>query len=239
MVQEFLDEGFTRVDQLILPKEVEQLRALYNELLADVKKTEGLRSDLAGEDSRGKSVERITQIMRPSLVEPRLLENAAYDRARAWAQQALGADIELDFDMLINKSPRTDTETPWHQDAAYWIKMPDHRAVSCWLALDEVDEENGCMWFIPRSGAEILPHQPAAKGGALRCAVEIDTKRAVPRYLRPGGCTFHDGYTLHYSGGNRSDRHRRALILNFRPQAMIELERQQGMDHTGTRKVRQ
>jgi phytanoyl-CoA hydroxylase len=36
---------------------------------------------------------------------------------------------------------------------------------------------------------------------------------------------------LHYSRGNTTDSHRRALIVNFRPIAMIELERQKGFDH--------
>ena len=60
---------------------------------------------------------------------------------------------------------------------------------------------------------------------------------AVP--LAPGGCTFHGGSTLHYSRGNSTDRNRRALILNFRPRAMIDLEREQGYDHGKSANVRE
>jgi hypothetical protein len=36
---------------------------------------------------------------------------------------------------------------------------------------------------------------------------------------------------MHYSRGNSTAGHRRALIVNFRPRAMVELERSRGFDH--------
>ncbi len=225
------------MEQLISRAEVERLRVIYDALLRDKQRTAGLRSDLGG-GQIDEPVERITQIMRPSSVEPALLLSPAYDRALDLARELLGDDLALDFDMLINKAPYTDTPTPWHQDAAYWIELPDTRAVSIWIALDEVDEANGCMWFIPREGKEaVLEHTLPVHGGALFC--KPDTRGAQPVPLHPGDCTAHDGFTLHFSQGNNTDRQRRALILNFRPQAMIVLERAQGVDHTGERKARQ
>ena len=56
--------------------------------------------------------------------------------------------------------------------------------------------------------------------------------------LDPGGASFHDGFTPHFSKGNTTKFHRRALILNFRPKAMIDHERSKGIDHQGKRKVR-
>ena len=232
----FIKDGFVKVEQLIAFSEVERLREIYDELLRDKQKTAGLRSDLSG-GIESDGVEKITQIMRPSMIESELLQSTVFANALQSAKALLGSDMALDFDMLINKAPYTDTPTPWHQDAAYWIKMPDKRAVSCWIALDDVYEENGCMWFIPNGGnTDILKHAPSSNGGALHC--ETDTSRAQCIPLNAGGCTFHDGYTLHFSKGNATATQRRALIFNFRPQKMIELEREQGVNHTGNRKVR-
>ena len=182
------------------------------------------------------ALEKITQIMRPSMIESKLSESTAYKLALDHAKEMLGDDMELDFDMLINKAPHTNTITPWHQDAAYWIEMPDKRSVSCWIALDEVYEENGCMWFIPKERDLLKPHRSHTTGGALHCEADISEGQCIPLYA--GGCTFHDGFTLHFSKGNVTNAQRRALILNFRPKGMIELERKQGVDHTGERKVR-
>ena len=235
MKDTFLSKGFAKLEQLLDAGEVLEIQHIYDAILLDKTKTAHLRSDLAGGATDG--VEKITQIMRPSLVMPKLAQTNAYQKALNWAKQLLGEDIELDFDMLINKAPFTDTPTPWHQDAAYWINMPDKRAVSCWIALDEVTEANGCMWFISKENqSDLLPHQAMPNGGALHCQPDTSSAECVPLHL--GGCTFHDGFTLHFSKGNTTASQRRALILNFRPKAMIELERLQGVDHTGERKVR-
>lgn len=242
MKQHFLKNGFAKMEQIIPLSEVTKLQVLYDELLNDKKRTAGLRSDLAGEDTNEKvekveKVEKITQIMRPSMIEPQLSQSIVYQAALAKVKTLLGDDMALDFDMLINKAPMTNTETPWHQDAAYWIKMPDKRAVSCWVALDDVTEATGCMWFIPKENDdEILQHFSLPNKGALYCKTNAENAQCIP--LNAGGCTFHDGFTLHFSKGNTTNNQRRALILNFRPQAMIDLEREQGIDHTGDRKVR-
>mgnify|MGYP000277132101 CR=1 FL=1 len=234
---DFKKNGFVKVENLLNKSEVLELASIYTELLSDKEKTAHLRSDLAGAGNTSDKVERITQIMRPSIVDTKLAEHIAYKKAKQWAQNLLGDDMELDFDMLINKAPNTDTETPWHQDAAYWIAMPDKRAVSCWIALDKVFEENGCMWFIPRSTDEtILKHQNLPNGGALYCETETKNAHCVP--LEAGSCTFHDGFTLHFSKGNSTNVQRRALILNFRPKGMIAYEREKVVDHTGERKSR-
>jgi ectoine hydroxylase-related dioxygenase (phytanoyl-CoA dioxygenase family) len=234
----FIKDGYIKIEQLLTMAEVDTLRTMYDELLQDKVKTAHLRSDLAGADNNAaKKVERITQIMRPSTLIPELLQKSAYEKAKIWVMELLGDDMELDFDMMINKAPNTNTPTPWHQDAAYWIAMPDKRAASCWIALDEVFEENGCMWFIPKTmGTPILPHKNLPNGGALYCETDTSIAESVP--LKAGGCTFHDGYTLHFSQGNSTETQRRALILNFRPKKMIALEREQGVDHTGERKQR-
>ena len=234
----FLKEGYIKIESLISLTEVEALRTIYDELLQDKVRTAHLRSDLAGvEEGTNKKIERITQIMRPSSLVPELLTTSTYKKASQWSKDLLGEDMELDFDMIINKAPNTNTPTPWHQDAAYWIKMPDQRSASCWIALDEVYEKNGCMWFIPKTeGKPILPHKNMPNGGALFCETDSTHAESVP--LFPGGCTFHDGYTLHFSQGNTTQTQRRALILNFRPKKMIDFEREQGVDHTGERKQR-
>ena len=212
------------------------MAAIYNVILEDLDRTNHLRSDLSGKTTEvGK--EAITQIMRPSLVYTELRMHPAYSKALACARDLLGEDMELDFDMLIDKRPYSETETPLHQDAAYWIDMPDKRAVSCWIAIDHATEENGCMWFVSKDqDNKVLDHSAPVAGGALRCEAPIDRAQCIP--LKPGDCTFHDGFTLHFSKGNSTKGHRRALILNFRPKDMIDLERSKGVDHLGDRKVR-
>ena len=234
MKEIFLKNGFSKFSKFVDNEEIEKIRLIYDQILDDIEGTIHLRSDLSGKGDIGE--EKITQIMCPSNLSKTLKKSKTYKKALTHAQQLLGEDMSLDFDMLINKKPYTDTPTPPHQDAAYWIKMPDKRAVSYWIAIDKATKKNGCMWFIPKKKNEIKPHHAAITGGALSCEISIEKAVCVP--LETGDATFHDGFTPHFSQGNTTDSNRRALILNFRPKLMIDLERSMGINHQGERKVR-
>ena len=233
---EFFDqEGYLELEKILSEQDIVFYSETYDAFINNEFDTADLRSDLSGKEY--KDVEYITQIMLPSRIYPNLLRQPMHQKGLAIAQQLLGEDMILDFDMLINKAPHTNQPTPWHQDAAYWIDMPDKRALSIWFAIDEATLENGCMWYTPKSHQSPLREhfQPFGKG-ALQCSGSENESIAVP--LKPGSCAIHHGHTLHYSRGNDTSSHRRAFILNFRPKKMVELERAQGMDHSGNREVR-
>lgn len=227
----FTTHGYLVVENIITSGEIEQYREIYDSFLDGRIDSGKNRSDLGVGLGDSKKVENITQIMWPSDFVPGILQKGYHQRALQIAQQLQGPDLEMDFDMLINKAPHTNTPTPWHQDAAYWINMPDKRAVSCWLALDHATVDNGCMWYVP--GSHLLPLRPhtsaGGKGGALTC--DASEAEGIGVAIKAGTCILHHGQTLHYSRGNSTAANRRAYIINYRPAEMIALERAQGFDH--------
>jgi hypothetical protein len=163
----FAREGYLKVDALIDSDEVGRMRGLYDRFLDGSIDTGAMRADLGAGSERKEGVkENITQIMWPSEFVPVLHDTPAYRNALRLVRDLLGDDMAFDFDMLIDKAPRSGTPTPWHQDCAYWPDLPDKRAASCWIALDESTLDNGCMWFVPKSReSRLRPHHPAGKGG--------------------------------------------------------------------------
>lgn len=227
-----------RVDGVLSADEVAHYREIYESILAGTyrERAEKHRYDLGSRDGSHvrKDVENITQIMWPSDIAPELLNpdvSILHTRCRAIARAAFGDDMDFDFDMLIDK--RTDTPTPAHQDCAYWPFLPDKRAMSVWVALDDASVESGCMWYGPADPltCEVRAHRRAgpADNAPLECDASETEMMAMP--LTAGGCGCHSGRTLHYSRGNATGRPRRAYILNFRPRAMIDAERERGFDH--------
>ena len=242
-IQSFREQGYLLIPNLIDFGTVKDYQVIYEDFLSGRVNTQGFRSDLSGvvdsanDSADQQSQERITQIMVPSRLQPSLLQQALHQRCLAVSHQLLGADLALDFDMLIDKPPHSNTETPWHQDSAYWLKLPDTRALSCWVALDETTVENGCMWYVP--GSHLQPmraHKQSGNKGALTCVA--NEAEAVAMEVNPGDCIVHHGNTLHYSRGNSMNTRRRAFITNYRPQAMVKMERNLGYDHTGGRSVK-
>ena len=236
----FNENGFLVIENILTPQEITHYREIYEQFLSNEIDASRYRSDLgahAKDDSAVEEKERITQIMLASRLLPSLLEQPLHKKTLAIAKQLLGSDMELDFDMLIDKAPYSATVTPWHQDCSYWIALPDTRAASCWTALDDATMDNGCMWYVPGSHKlPLRPHRPAGKGGALQC--DATEEEAVAIEIKAGCCIWHHGATIHYSRGNGTDQRRRAFITNYRSQEMIQLERQKGFDHSGEREVR-
>jgi phytanoyl-CoA hydroxylase len=239
----FKENGYLIIENIIDSDSLKYYQNIYQDFLLGKIDSGKNRSDLGEQLGDNKAVENITQIMWPSDFVDDILAKPYHKNAQKIAQSLLGNDLEMDFDMLIDKAPQTNTPTPWHQDAAYWLALPDTRAVSCWMALDDATLDNGCMWYVPKSHFQpIRPHRFAGKeGGALICDCTENEGLAIE--IKAGSCILHDGRTLHYSRGNTTDSHRRAYIVNFRPKAMIELERAKGFDHgrsgnAGERKVR-
>ena len=227
--------GFLTIPALLSRDQLADYARLYDFLLQSEGLTMGLRSDISG-GANGVS-EQITQIMYPSRILRELLVMPLHKTALKIACACMGDDMGFDFDMLISKAPYTNAATPWHQDAAYWLEVPDKRALSFWVAIDKATPENGCMWYTPQSHLQPLrKHVQIKKNGPLHCSGS--EKNSVPVPLNAGGCVLHLGETLHYSRGNTTPFNRRAFILNFRPINMITYMRSKGFDHTGERKLK-
>ncbi|HZL00592.1 MAG TPA: phytanoyl-CoA dioxygenase family protein [Caulobacteraceae bacterium] len=224
-VDAFRRDGFLAIPQLADAATVEAIGAVYDDMLAgaiDVRPTD---NPLGG----------ITrQIMIPSAYHPLFRDNPALDAAREIAALLLGVpEPKPVFDMLIYKEPGQTAETPWHQDFSYsrmphapaGAEIPADEVVQFWLALDDVDEENGCMHFVPGAHrSPMLPHFVASGAPdysqrllAIRDAASaFDLTKAVACPLKAGGATVHNYGTPHFTSGNRTvDRRRRAYIFNF------------------------
>jgi ectoine hydroxylase-related dioxygenase (phytanoyl-CoA dioxygenase family) len=92
--------------------------------------------------------------------------------------------------------------------------------LTCWIPLDDANEENGCPWYVPGSHLwRLVPKTGLA--GDMRAIDSVLTPeerrdfRPVPAVLRKGHASFHHPLTVHGSYGNRSSSWRRGVALNF------------------------
>jgi phytanoyl-CoA hydroxylase len=138
------------------------------------------------------------------------------------ARQLVGTPrVRLWHDHALIKMPGDSKESSWHQDLPYW-PMNEPGALSCWMALDDVDERNGCMQFVPKSytWGKFEPIRLAGETQDLFSMVpEPETKDLTPVVMRmpAGSCTFHHGLTFHYATRNQTDRPRRAMVTIYMP----------------------
>lgn len=112
----------------------------------------------------------------------------------------------------------------WHQDSPYWgILTPKHEQVTAWIALDDVDESNGCMSMVPHSqdwGNTIQFLQSLKEFDQMKSVTEYEGNpvRIVTCPVKKGHIHYHHSLTWHGSHANTSDRPRRAIALHFMTQ---------------------
>ncbi|CAL8305588.1 unnamed protein product [Arctogadus glacialis] len=111
----------------------------------------------------------------------------------------------------------------WHQDMRYW-GIDAGPVLSVWLALDDSLEDNGALKVIPgthRSG--MLPHELAKRHGNMLSVNQeipehlVDSGKAVLCPLLAGQMYIHDGFLVHASDPNMSQRRRCGLVIRYVP----------------------
>ena len=198
----FEREGFAIARRVVPPGQVVALRRAFQELL-----TKWARECEVTVDEYERVVSQWTGVHEQHPVFARQLQHPAVAQI---ARELLGVDqLQLFHDHLISKPPTNSHTIPWHQDFPFWpVDKPT--ALSCWLALDDVDDLSGAMRFMP--GA----HREGEKAPAdfLRKRKDWGPREAeaAPTTLNAGDCVFHSCLSWHTSPPNRSDRPRRAFI---------------------------
>ena len=119
----------------------------------------------------------------------------------------------------FDKPPGNNSPTPAHQDGYYFMLEPN-QAVTMWLALDDVDQENGCVRYLPSSQRpELRPHGQTDTLGFSQGILDysdLDRSNEEAMVGRPGDLLVHHALTVHRADENRSkDRHRRSIGLIY------------------------
>lgn len=165
-----------------------------------------------------------TAMHRVSELYHRLLRD---ERLLGIAEQLLGNPLYCHQYKIILKEPMGTLSLPWHQDFGPWLHhdgMPEPKAVSLGIYLDEVTEFNGPIMYIPGShtrglidfevldvpGTTPIPSLPAATVTELAAQNGVVAPKGPP-----GSVVIFDCCTAHASGPNLSPWPRNLIYLSY------------------------
>ncbi len=136
------------------------------------------------------------------------------------ASQLLDGDVRFWHDQLFCKPAGDGGVVAWHQDYSYWTRTKPMAHLTCWIGLDDSTTENGCVHYVPGSHRwPLLPTTNLAGGmEAIREILSNEQReqfQPVPCEMKAGEASFHHPLMLHGSYENRSDRPRRAVVINL------------------------
>ena len=166
------------------------------------------------------AMDRVSPLYRRLLCDDRLL---------SIAEQILGPELYCHQYKIIIKEPFGKLDLPWHQDYAPWFHhdgMPQPKALSLSLYLDEVTEFNGPIMFIPGSHEnglleyEVIPVAGTTPIPSLPNATvaRLAAERGMIAPKGPAGSlVLFDSCLAHASGQNQSPWQRHLIYLSYNP----------------------
>lgn len=250
----FKRDGFVIVRNLVSPEEIAELRQHTDDLMQG-KLPEQQGRIMAGRDlskDGGVTVqglesppehlspeEKAQFFLRIHMLHRKLELHERYmlhPRVLDVLEVLIGPDVLAMQTMLFLKPPGKPGQG-WHQDSYYIPTSPD-TLCGAWIAIDDVDEQNGAMWFAKGSGTEpIYPPCPEISygfGDKLVSDIQYvkgvsdpdDEKNMLTRVagkydqvlatMKAGDVAFFNGHVLHRSKKNwTTDRFRRSFVSHY------------------------
>ncbi len=135
------------------------------------------------------------------------------------ASQLLGGAVRFWHDQLFCKPAQHGGVVAWHQDYSYWTRTEPMAHLTCWIGLDDATRDNGCLHYVPGSHRwELLPITGLT--GDMYAIQSVLTPEQKAKFqpvaieLKKGEAAFHHPLMVHGSYENRTDRQRRATVIN-------------------------
>jgi phytanoyl-CoA hydroxylase len=163
--------------------------------------------------------ETLKQMQNMAGNDPFFADYRQHPRWSELAEALIGEPAESQGTEWFNKPPNTVHPTPPHQDNYYFNMKPPH-SCTLWLALDPIDEENGCLRYAVGSHkGGIRPHGSTSvlgfSQGVSDYGPDDEATEAVIE-LNAGDVAVHHCEIIHRADPNVSaTRSRRAFAMVY------------------------
>lgn len=202
-IAHYNSEGYIRPIDVFNREEIKRHRTYFDRLLQELNDLNDGRDAYAINcyQARCKGIWDLCR-------EPRILD---------YVEDIVGSNIIAWGSHYFCKLPRDGKYVPWHQDASYWRLTPA-RTVTVWLAIDDADEKNAAMRFIP--GTHHIGHlkwRQAQGNTVLKQEITETNRFKAPVYdcLKAGQISLHADMLVHGSDPNESNRRRCGLTIRY------------------------
>ncbi len=209
----YLQHGFVMVPGLFTTHEAESLRDHYMEMRKGTWPGDDAGIDIGSDDP----LKRYPRLIHMHRWDEKSMRWAVDQRINEVITELTGVEPFLVQTMLYFKPPGARGQA-LHQDQFYLRAQPG-TCIAAWLALDDCDEDNGCM--------QLVPNMPDLD---LLCTEKADIMKSftgvtvhlpesiqpIPAVMKAGDVLFFHGSVIHGSFPNESkSRFRRALIGHY------------------------
>jgi len=173
----------------------------------------------------------------PHFTDPKLFEWLFANEILDLVEPIIGPDLALFSSHFISKPHGNGKRVPWHEDAHYWKQMISPiEVVTVWLAIDDSNIENGCMYVIPGSHCDEFSEYEEVDIEKNLFPIEIkrgriDESKAVPCELLANEASIHHSGLIHGSPPNLSSKRRTGYTMRYMPTSVKALGGKSELGH--------
>ncbi len=218
MIDQYRDEGYFILERVIAGEELELLRS-GGQFAMDRLDQE---MDKAGVDRIGINAKGKRYFSAMVYQERPELRRFLFGSTMAQICRAvLGEDAYLFWEQYVIKAADPDTSFAWHQDSGY-VHENHQPYLTCWIALDDVTEENGSVYLLPysRSGIRSYIKHLRSETGDEVCYFGSDP--GMPVIVPAGSIVCFSSTVIHRSGPNLTDRLRRVYLAQYSSEVIMD-----------------
>lgn len=141
--------------------------------------------------------------------------------------QLLGENVILFHEQWVVKGAEQGMKFAWHQDSGYVKAMDPDTAhppyLTCWCALDDVDEENGTVYLLPhsRGGTKGHIHTHDQEQGSNDLIGYRGDDPGIAITAPAGSVVCFSSYNLHRSGPNLGGEMRRVYLPQYASDTVV------------------
>jgi ectoine hydroxylase-related dioxygenase (phytanoyl-CoA dioxygenase family) len=211
-------QGYLVVPEVLAPSELQALRDATRELEEQAAQLDASDHRFQLEPERGNGRSLIYRVLDPILLHPTYERMMQHPRVVDLIADLFGSEnIKLHHTKMFTKYPEKGSAVHWHQDFAYFPHT-NFDLLAVMVMLDDSTEENGCLQVVPgshRDGPIGHAHADPNSAAVLDVGDMVRDRTKVPVIVPAGGVSVHHCCVLHGSAPNRSERPRRAFIVQY------------------------
>lgn len=215
--QQYKEKGYLVIPDLFTKDEIAALRKETADIFRGKRGTVDGMIGTVDDSSDEEVLKKYVAIHFPHKISPVIHKSLFHRGVLDVLKNVIGPDVKCMQSMLFVKGPGKAGQS-WHQDEFY-IPTRDKSLIGVWIAIDDANVDNGCLWIIPgRPGYIMNRVESTSKEYADVDTVDVSAleKEAIPVEVKSGSVVFFNGYTLHSSRRNKTtDCFRTALVNHY------------------------
>jgi ectoine hydroxylase-related dioxygenase (phytanoyl-CoA dioxygenase family) len=213
----FHDDGFFVLERVLPDDDLETLRAECRRFIDERdREMDALGVDTLDLDHRGSRYFVHAHGKSPAI--DRFLVSGLMSEL---ARDVLGEPAYLFNEQYVVKAAERGMKFGWHQDGGF-IPYAHRPYLTCWIALDDVDEENGTVYLLPYARAGTRDVVEHVRDEETNDMVGYSGEDPGDPVVVPAGSMACFSSTLfHRSGANSTDRPRRVYLAQYSSEPIL------------------